>query len=182
MTTNQELNYNIEETYKKIENAVQTKNEQEIKKYISEFTINIKKMLSNANIDKIRYYAMRFVNLFIVDDSIATPNACNNLEHSLVNGINDINFERYALLELRKYLKTSKKSDSFNYLPLIFSVLNSLLSLQESRKLSIDTDSDIWSCAIDGIRYYPATTIDSDEVSELKNLVGYSLQILKKHQ
>ena len=105
--------------------------------------------------------------------------ACEILHESINRGLDDIEFEKKSLLELKKYLSNCKKSKEYNNLPLSFGILLYLLIMHNDRTEKLKIDADIWKCGLSGIRYIPAVSTDS-ETSQLRESIEEGLKRIRK--
>lgn len=169
----------VEIIIKAIQDAIKNKDEKQINGYINDIAQNIKFLIKNINQDKFLYIIIKRLNKIIATDSRIRNNICQNLDESIADGIDEINFEKEALLELRNYLKNSKKNKIYKDLPLSFSILLCIFLMHKQRDKKICNDGDIWSSAIKGITYIPATQTNS-RTDELREVIQKGISDLKK--
>lgn len=161
-----------------IQSAIESKNEREINNYINQIAINIKKLMTAANQDKITYIIVQFLNKVIAGTPTVRTEACELLHNNINSALDDVNFEKQSLIELKKYLINCKKSKEYSKLPLSFGILICLLAMQNNRTEKLKMDADIWKCGISGIRYIPATQPDS-QVNKYRESIEKGIKVLR---
>lgn len=162
-----------------IQSAIDSKDEQQINNYIKQIALNIKKLMSAANQDKVSYIIIQILNKIVATSPTMRTEACEILHESINRGLEEIEFEKKSLLELKKYLSNCKKSKEYNNLPLSFGILLYLLIMQNDRTEKLKIDADIWKCGLSGIRYIPAVSTDS-QTNQLRESIEEGLKRIRK--
>lgn len=161
-----------------IQEAVSTRDDKEINSYINQIAANIKNLLKECNKDTIAYLIIRFFNKLTVNAPTVRIDACEKFDEDLANYINNIEYEKYVLKELKKYLKYCSRSKEYDKLALSFGILIAIFILHNDRTNRMKTSIDVWECGIKGIRYIPVSK--DDKMDELKVSIDSSLNILKR--
>lgn len=162
-----------------IQTAIENKNEGEINNYINQTAINVKKLLKVANHDKVLYMTVQFLNKIIAGTPTVRKEACELLHNNINSALEDLEFEKQSLIELKKYLINCKKNKEYSNLPLSFGILICLLAMQNNRTEKLKLDADIWKCGISGIRYIPATETNS-QVNKYRESIEDGISLLRK--
>lgn len=162
-----------------IQTAVENKNEGEINSHINQIAINIKKLMKALNHDKSLYMTVQFLNKIIMGSPTVRKEACELLHDNINSALEDLNFEKQSLIELKNYLINCKKNREYSNLPLSFGILICLLAMQNNRTEKLKLDADIWKCGISGIRYIPATEPDS-QVNKYRESIEEGMSLLRK--
>ena len=66
--------------------------------------INIKKLITAANKDKVIYIIVQFLNKVLAGTPTVRREACELLHNNINGALEDVNFEKQSLIELKKYL------------------------------------------------------------------------------
>lgn len=161
-----------------IQSAINSKDEQQLKSYIGQFVSNIRKLLKENTKDRFRYLISQYLNRIMFNFPTVRVNACVNLNDSLNRCLDEVKFEKQALLELRSYLKSCTKDKNYDNLDLAFGILVVILGMHNERNGMLSIDGDIWKCGISGIEYIPATV--NDRTDTLKTAINVGLTNLSR--
>ena len=97
---------------------------------------------------------------------------------SLVQCANELEYEKYVLNELRKYLKNSNRNREYDNLILAFAVLLNIAKLCNDSCEKVRTSSRVWTNNINGIIYIPL--IKSINRDEIMSSIDNGLNVLKR--
>lgn len=161
-----------------IQSAIENKNECDINNYINQIAINIKKLMTAANQDRLTYIIVQFLNKVLAGTPTVRKEACELLHNNINGALEDVNFEKQSLIELKKYLINCKKNKEYSNLPLSFAILICLLAMQNNRTEKLKIDADIWKCGISGIRYIPVIQPNS-EVNKYRETIEEGIKVLR---
>lgn len=173
--------YNEEEAkfvIESIENVINNRDKKEINSYINQILFNIKKLLRECNRDTIAYIIIRLLNKFIANAPNVRVDLCEKFDNDLVDYINNIEYEKYVLKELKKYLKYCSRSCEYDNLDLTFEILISIIILYKDRRNKLVNSVDVWECGIKNIDYIPVA--NNDKTGELKESIDSNLNILRR--
>lgn len=158
--------------------AVGTGDVKAIDSYVSQIASNVRKLLKECNKDTIAYIIARFLNRLIANAPTVRVDACERFDADLTNCINNIEYEKYVLKELKKYLNHCSRNKEYDNLALSFGILMSVFILYNDRIEKMTISSQVWDCGIKGISYIPVSK--SDRMDELKEAIDDSLNILRR--
>ena len=177
----------IKEILNTIREAVKNNNKEIISHYIHQIALNVRKLINDANHDKFMYVILIFLNKYAATRPQIKIDACEEFHKNMKNAIGYINFEKKVLTEIQKYLRDAKKNENYRNLSLACSIMYSIVFMQCNRNNNLNTDLDVWSCGINGIRYLPPAEISeinnkiNSEINKFREYVSEGLQKLKKY-
>lgn len=155
-----------------------SKEEKEINLLIKELLGSTKGLISEVNENKLIFKLIKFLNKILASKSGVDESICAQLDECLIKTLADIKFEKEVLLELKQYLKDSKKNKEYDNLDRIFVLLISTIYFRDCTKENYITTLDIWKNALKGINYIPPKSIEMN-AEDLKEPIKYGLQKLK---
>ena len=161
-----------------IEQAVNNRDMKAIDNYVSQIASNVRKLLKECNKDTIAYIIARFLNKLIANAPTVRVDACDRFDADLTNCINNIEYEKYVLKEIKNYLKYCSRSKEYDKLALSFGILMSVFILYNDRIEKMKISSQVWDCETKGIRYIPVSK--NDRMDELKQTIDDSLNVLRR--
>lgn len=168
----------IEFVISSIGEAVNNRDMKAIDSYVSQIASNVRKLLKECNKDTIAYIIARFFNKLIANAPTVRIDACERFDEDISNYINNIEYEKYVLKEIKKYLKYCSRSKEYDNLSLSFGILMSVFILYNNRIEKMKISSQVWGYGIKGISYIPVSK--NDRVDELKEAIDDSLNILRR--
>lgn len=168
----------IEFVISSIGEAVNNKDKKEINSYINQIAKNVRKLLKECNKDTIAYIIVKLLNRLIVNDPTVRKGTCEKFDADLANCINNIEYEKYVLKEIKKYLKYCSRNNEYDNLSLSFGILMSVFILYNDRTQKMKISLQVWECGIKGISYIPVSK--NDRMDELKDAIDSSLNILRR--
>lgn len=158
--------------------AVNNRDVKAIDSYVNQIAYNVRNLLKECNKDTIAYIIARFLNKLIANAPTVRVDACERFDADLTNCINNIEYEKYVLKELKKYLKYSSRSRDYDNLALSFGILMSIFILYNDRTQKMKISSQVWDCGTKGISYIPVSK--NDRMDELKEVIDDSLNVLRR--
>ena len=168
----------IEFVISSIGEAVNNKDKKEINSYINQIASNVRNLLKECNKDTIAYIIARFLNRLIANAPTVRIDACERFDEDLTSYINNIEYEKYVLKELKKHLKYCSRNNEYDKLALSFGILMSVFILHNDRTEKMKISTQVWDCETKGIRYIPVSK--NDRMDELKDVIDSSLNILRR--
>ena len=168
----------IEFVISSIGEAVNNRDKKEINSYVNQIASNVRKLLKECNKGTIAYIIVRFLNKLIANDPTVRIDACERFDEDISNYINNIEYEKYVLKELKKYLKYSSRSRDYDNLALSFGILMSIFILYNDRTQKMKISTQVWDCGTKGISYIPVSK--NDRMDELKDAIDSNLYILRR--
>lgn len=161
-----------------IQEAIDSKDEQQLKSYLVQFNSNIRNLLKEANKDKLRYLIIQYLNRLMANAPTVRVSASENLNEVLNKCLDEVKFEKQALLELRSYLKSFARDKDYTNLALSFGILILILGMHNERNGRLSVAGDVWKCGISGINYMPVSTSDGNVT--LKSGINEGLEALAR--
>lgn len=150
----------------------------EINLLIKELFNCIKDLSKEANKDSRYFKLIKYLNNILSITNTEKSYVCEQLNECLIKTINDIKYEKEVLLELKKYLKQSKKNKNYDDLDQVFLLLIITAYFNDCFKENYLTSFDIWKNSFKGINYFPPESINP-ESDEIKESLTYGLEKLK---
>lgn len=170
----------VEVAISMIQDAINTNDMVQINSYVNQIGKNIRNLLKDCNKDLIICLMDRFFNRIITTFPSIRVEACERFDDELVGYMNNIEYEKYALNEVKKYLKYCSRYKVYDDLALSFGILIAILVLHNDRNERMKTSIDVWDCGIKGIRYIPV--VRNDKTDDLINAINGSLSNLKRRK
>lgn len=167
----------IEDMLADIEEALLKNDKEKLNFYIKKIARCTKNLMNDANLDKILCIVSQFLNSAFTNRHIINEESFEIFNNSIKRNIEDIIFEKEALLELNHFLKHCEKNGEYNKLPLSFVILVYIFLLQNNRKKTIQAEHEILQCRLNGINYVPAYS-DNDNNDSIKQQVQEGIKKL----
>ena len=149
-----------------------------VNSYVYQIRQRVRILLKECNSDTIACFMMKLLNRFASTFPSVRIEACERLDEELTIYMNNIEYEKYVLKELKKYLRYCSRSRGYDDVDLSFGILIALLVLHKDRNKRIKNSMDVWNCGIKGIRYIPVS--NNDNMEELMDSIDSSLNILRR--
>lgn len=158
--------------------AVSNNNLKQISSYINQINNNVRNLLIDCNKDMIICLIDKLYNRLVSNFPSIRMDVCERLDEDLTIYMSNIEYEKYVLKEVRKYLKYCSRRHEYDDLTLSFGILIAILILHNDRTDRMKTSIDVWECGISGIRYIPVSR--NDKIDELKESIDSSLNVLTR--
>lgn len=163
---------------KEIQVAIDNGDELKLEAYINDMACNVREEFKDCKKQTIVCFAIRLLNKITLE--LSGIELCTYLafNHDLVECSNELEYEKYVLRELRKYLKNCNRNKEYDNLILAFAILLDVVKLHDDSCEKVRTSSKVWSNNIKGINYIPV--VNSINRNGIKDSIDVGIKELKR--
>ena len=165
-----------EAIFQLIEHTTLVNDEKELNFYMNGIKIKINEILKNTRQDLFYYYFLEFLNNKV--NPVILGYSCDCLKNTLIDGFDDLKFEKEYLKILKRYLRISKLFNDYNNLSISYLILMIVIFIQLSRRNTLEDNLNIYECELKGINYIPPR-YEVGKTNSLKEDAKHLLKSLK---
>ena len=163
---------------KGIQDSIDNGDELKLDAYINDMACNVREELKYCKKQAIVCLIIRFLNKIALELSGIDLSTYLVFNHDFVECSNELEYEKYVLRELRKYLKNCNRNKKYDNLILSFAILLDVVKLHGDSCEKVRTSSKVWSNNIKGINYIPV--VNSINRDCIKNSIDVGIKELKR--
>ena len=163
---------------KGIQDSIDNGDELKLDAYINDMACNVREELKDCKKQAIVCLIIRFLNKIALELSGIDLSTYLVFNHDFVECSNELEYEKYVLRELRKYLKNCNRNKKYDNLILAFAILLDVVKLRGDSCEKVRTSIRVWANNIKGINYIPvANGVNRDCI---KNSIDVGIKELKR--